>query len=153
MCVDGKGDSLVKNPSAVYLRSVEKNSIPGFSLAFFGCVFVEGCEIEHFCPLPPSTLQVGLPVPLHTGRVRPHDPAPELKLKIFVLAGGRINEFGRARFYRASDFLVERNDRMEPCSRRFVLMLMFARECGTRWENSGAYSPEDDAALCALTMR
>jgi hypothetical protein len=61
--------SLVKNPSAVYLRSVEKNSIPGLSLGSLSAFLAEGDEIQHFCPLPRSTLQVGLPVALHAGRV------------------------------------------------------------------------------------
>jgi hypothetical protein len=116
--------SLVKNPSAVYLRSVEKNSIPGLSLGSFLCVLVERDEIQHFCPLPRSTLQVGLPVPLDAGRVKPHEPTPKLKLEVLILATKQIKEFGRARFYRASTFLVGRNDRLTQVSQCFVLMLV-----------------------------
>ena len=115
--------SPVKNPSAVYLRSVEKNSIPGLSLGSFLCVLVERDEIQHFCPLPRSTLQVGLPVALHAGRVKPHDPTPELKLEIFVFTREQIDEFGRSGFDRAAAFLVVRNDRIAQGSQCLVLMV------------------------------
>src|SRR5580692_8460414 len=116
---DFAGEESVRGVLAQHREELDTRAEPGI----FVHVLAERDEIQHFCLLPPRTLQEGLPVALYAGGVKPHDPASELKLESLVLAAQQIDEFGRARFHRATAFLVGRNDRLAQGSQCFVLRL------------------------------